>query len=37
MSVIVWMEMPTGCANCPMADDDARFCADGKPKEVIED
>ena len=24
--VIVRMEMPTGCANCPMADDDSRFC-----------
>lgn len=24
--VIVWMEMPTGCPHCPMADDDSRFC-----------
>ena len=24
--LIVEMEMPTGCANCPMADDDSRFC-----------
>ena len=26
MKLIVEMEMPTGCANCPMADDDSRFC-----------
>jgi hypothetical protein len=24
--LIVEMEMPIGCANCPMADDDSRFC-----------
>ena len=24
--VIVRMKMPTGCANCPMADDEVRFC-----------
>lgn len=30
MSVIVRMEMPTGCANCPMADDDSRFCKAAK-------
>ena len=30
MSVIVRMEMPTGCANCPMGDDDSRFCKEAK-------
>lgn len=28
--VIVRMEMPAGCANCPMADDDSRFCKAAK-------
>ena len=28
--VIVWMEMPTGCPHCPMADDDSRFCKAAK-------
>lgn len=30
MSVIVRMEMPKGCASCPMVDDDARFCKAAK-------
>ena len=28
--VIVRMEMPKGCADCPMADDDSRFCKAAK-------
>ena len=28
--VIVRMETPTGCANCPMGDDDSRFCKAAK-------
>lgn len=28
--VIVRMKMPTGCANCPMADDESRFCKAAK-------
>lgn len=28
--LIVEMEMPTGCANCPMGDDDSRFCKAAK-------
>ena len=27
---VVRMEMPTGCANCPMGDDDSRFCKAAK-------
>ena len=30
MKLIVEMEMPTGCANCPMGDDDSRFCKAAK-------
>lgn len=28
--LIVEMEMPAGCANCPMGDDDSRFCKAAK-------
>jgi len=28
--VIARMEMPAGCANCPMGDDDSRFCKAAK-------
>ena len=28
--VIVRMEMPNGCASCPMGDDEARFCKAAK-------
>lgn len=28
--VVVRMEMPTGCAVCPMGDDDSRFCKAAK-------
>lgn len=30
MKLIVEIEMPTGCANCPMGDDDSRFCKAAK-------